>query len=388
MRVGTPNFVGERLKEAREARGLTCKVLADHLGLARSSVTNYENDIQTPSPEVLQNLGRVLNMPTHFFTRKIPPRSQATMFFRSLHSSTKRSRMIASRKYEWFRDIVAFVHQFVRFPEVDVPDLGCSNHEKLSLDDVEHLASELRSHWGLGDRPISNIAWLLENKGIACCRFRFGSTSLDGFSEWRNTRPFVVLSSDKKCCVRSRYDAAHELAHMALHRSLPLDQLGDYSRFSMLEQQANAFSSAFLMPESTFSIDFVASLDVLRNLKRKWQVSIAAMVMRGRQLNLISEVQEKNLWRKIGRRKWRTREPLDDVLPPEEPEFLRRSIFLLEKRGLSSVRDIAFQLGLSEQEVVELCSITDRMEVRLVDDAEQDEGDANNDHLSIIPFQK
>lgn len=385
MRVGTPDFIGERLKEAREARGMTCQSLADRLGVTRSSVSNYENGNQTPSPDVLQELSRAVDLPAQFFTRKVPPQIRAAKFFRSFHSATKRSRLMASRKYEWFREMAAFVHQFVKFPEIDVPDLG-NDHEKMSLSDVQHLASELRSYWGLGDRPISNVMWLLENKGVVCCRFDFGSTSLDGFSEWRHARPFIALASDKKCCVRSRYDGAHELAHMVLHRSLPEQQLSEYSRFSLVEQQAHAFGSAFLLPESTFSSDFVTSLDGLRDLKRKWLMSIGAMVKRGRQLNLISETVEKNLWRRIGRRKWRTREPLDDVLPPEEPEFIRRSVRLLEERGLSSPKDIAFQLTLSEREVVQLCSITDRMEVKLIDEASREK--TPEDSPSIIPFPK
>jgi Zn-dependent peptidase ImmA (M78 family) len=143
------------------------------------------------------------------------------------------------------------------------------------------------------------------------------------------------------------------------------EQLEAYSRFSLIEQQANLFASAFLLPESSFASDFTPSLDALRDLKRKWFVSIGAMVQRGRQLNLINDTQERNLWRQIGRRKWRTREPLDDVLPVEEPEFIRRSIGLLEKRGLSSANDIAFQLGLTEAEVVDLTGINHRMELSL-----------------------
>lgn len=364
MRVGTARFVGDRLKEAREARGLTCKELAERLGISRSSISNYENALQTPSPQALRALADALAVTPGFFTRPLPPRAPASQFFRSFHSATKRSRAMASRRYEWFREIVAFLNQFVKFPEVDVPDFGPAS-ENVSLEDVEQLAAEVRAHWRLGDRPISNIVWLLENKGVACCRFRFESTSLDAFSEWRRARPFIVLSSDKACCVRSRYDAAHELAHMVLHRAQDPGSIADYSRFSLLEQQADTFASAFLMPASSFANDFSPSLEELRTLKRRWLVSIAAMVKRGRQLNLLSDVQEKNLWRQIARRKWRTREPLDDVLPPEEPEFVRRSVSLLEKRGLSSTRDIAFHLGLTPAETSSLCGVVDHSEPEL-----------------------
>ncbi|MCI0334189.1 MAG: ImmA/IrrE family metallo-endopeptidase [Planctomycetes bacterium] len=292
-----------------------------------------------------------------------------------------------SRRYEWFRDIAAFVHQFVKFPDIDLPDFCADiNYEQLSEHDVEEAAAELREHWQIGDRPISNIVWLLENKGIVCCRFQFGTMSLDGFSEWRGTRPCIALSSDKNCCVRSRYDASHELAHLALHRAVRQEQLETYSRFSLIEQQADVFAAAFMMPASSFANDFTPSLDVLRDLKRKWFVSIGAMVQRGRQLNLINDVQQRNLWRQIGRRKWRTREPLDDVLPVEEPEFIRRSVALLEKRGLSSVQDIAFQLALSEDEVIGLAGIESRMELTLSSDSGETCRASHHEHPTTIPF--
>ena len=41
MSVGTPNFVGERLKEAREARGLTGVAVADLVGVKRDSISLY-----------------------------------------------------------------------------------------------------------------------------------------------------------------------------------------------------------------------------------------------------------------------------------------------------------------------------------------------------------
>jgi Zn-dependent peptidase ImmA (M78 family)/DNA-binding XRE family transcriptional regulator len=363
MRVGTPSFVGSRLKEAREARGITCQALADALCVTRSSVSNYENGLQTPSPEVLQELSEALVLRPNFFTRRVTRSDCAAQFFRSFHSATKQSRTMASRKYEWFRDIAAYVHNFVKFPEVDIPEYcGGDSYRQLSINEVEDIAGSLRDYWELGNRPISNIVWLLENKGVVCCRFSFESKSLDAFSEWRGVRPFIAFASDKDCCARSRYDASHELGHLALHRSILPDELESYSRFSLIEQQADAFAGAFLLPTSTFASDFSPSLDVLRDLKRKWYVSIGAMVKRGRQLNLISDTQERNLWRQIGRRKWRTREPLDDVLPVEEPEFIRRSIALLEKRGLSSAQDIAFQLGFTEEEVIDLVGIRHRME--------------------------
>src|SRR3546814_6566541 len=41
--------------------------------------------------------------------------------------------------------------------------------------------------------------------------------NVDAFSCWRNGQPFVFLNTFKSA-ERSRFDAAHELAHLVLHR--------------------------------------------------------------------------------------------------------------------------------------------------------------------------
>jgi transcriptional regulator with XRE-family HTH domain len=40
---GTPGFVGDRLREAREARGLSAVSLADLLGITRQAISLYES---------------------------------------------------------------------------------------------------------------------------------------------------------------------------------------------------------------------------------------------------------------------------------------------------------------------------------------------------------
>lgn len=388
MRVGTPQFIGERLKEVREARGLTCLELSNRLCITRSSVSNYENNLQTPSPTVLHRLCVELEVSPQYFMKKAPAKEPATLFFRSFNSATKRARIAVARRYEWLREVAAFIHQYVKFPAVNVPNaLEGDDYRTLTTTDVEEIAVSVRRHWSLGDRPISNVIWLLENQGVVCSRFRFEATTLDAFSEWRHVRPFVILSSDKNCCARSRYDAAHELAHMVLHRDVSKEELTANSRFSVIEEQANAFAGAFLMPEATFRQDFVPKLDVLRDLKAKWHVSIAAMIVRGKAMQAMSDAEESSLWRQLSRRGWRKREPLDDILPPEQPEFLRRSIRMLEEKAISSTRDISFHLGLTEGEIRDLCGCNSGERIRTnAQEPDRAAEDASDKGAIVIPF--
>jgi len=51
MRLGTTGFVGQRLKEAREARGLSGVDLADMLGVKPQTIYAYQGGDATPSPQ-------------------------------------------------------------------------------------------------------------------------------------------------------------------------------------------------------------------------------------------------------------------------------------------------------------------------------------------------
>ena len=56
MRSGTPRFVGGRLRQAREARGVSASALAALLGVSRQAVSQYERGPETPSPAVMHRI--------------------------------------------------------------------------------------------------------------------------------------------------------------------------------------------------------------------------------------------------------------------------------------------------------------------------------------------
>ena len=362
MRPGTPGFVGYRLREAREARGMTAIALADILGITRAAVSQYENGHQSPSPEIMRQVSHVLNSPVQRFLRPADSsRDRGVIFYRCMSSATKRARSRAERRYEWLREISCFLEKYARFPDVQFPQFELpDNPEQLDHDRIDDLATEARRFWGLGDGPISNVTWLLENNGAIMCRCELEAATLDAFSEWHpsDRRPFIILASDKDSAARSKFDAAHELGHMLLHRKVMPSLLNHNSSFSLLEAQANRFASSFLLPSASFGNEFYApSLDALRSLKERWGISIAAMIMRAADLRLVTEDQQKKMWINLARRKWKTREPLDDIVEPERPRFLRRCLELLLEKRVISAQEISFQLGISASDIERLIGL-------------------------------
>lgn len=361
MRTGTPSFQPSRLKAAREARCMTGAALAELVGVTRSSISQYERAEQTPSPMVLNRLSNVLNLPGQYFC-STPLNIDAPVFYRSFSTALKRSRIRAERRLEWLQEIVVYLSEMMEFPNLELPSVDLpSDILELSLEDVEDVAKVVRRDWGLSDGPISNLVRLVENNGLIVTRHFLDTEKLDAFSCMKTAfhRPVIVLSMDKECSVRSRYNLAHELGHVILHRQVDQASLKNRNSFKRIELQAHRFAGAFLLPATTFLRElFSPSLDAFLAQKERWGVSVAMMVKRCEDLGVVNEELARRLWRNLARRGWRKHEPLDDTIAIEKPMLLQRSFDLLLQSDEMCREGILRDLPWSSAEIESLAGLT------------------------------
>lgn len=336
-------FVGGRLKQAREARGMTGTELAKLLRVERQSVSNYENGKRSPSAHVKNEISKILNFPLEFFSDiSEEVNSERPVFYRSMSAATKKARKRVEVENSWLTQLVDISNHYVelpivRFPSFEVP----SDPKRLSDSEIDNLAAKTRRFWDLKDGPISNSVWLLENNGAIVVRKSMYAKTLDGFSRWIEGRPYVVLSSDKCSAARSRFDLAHELGHLILHRNTPEICLKDTATFKLIERQADRFSSAFQFPDTAFSREVKrTNLEFFRVLKKRWRLSIAMMLVRAKELNFIDEKRATALWKSYNRKGWRTNEPFDNEIPIEEPKLVRNSIEVILKNRAATREEI------------------------------------------------
>lgn len=360
MKTGAIGFKGERLCEAREARGLTVASLAELLGLSRVSVGRYEKGVVSPSLQVVVRLADVLRLPTAFFFQD-GIRVTEPLFYRSMSANTKVARLRAERKCGWLKQLFAYVRGFIRTPAMNLPALGLPD-DPLSIDDrfIELAAMATRKEWSLGDGPISDVMLLMENNGIVISKFFVGSAHMDGYSciDSYSGQAFVILASDKGVAVRSRFDLAHELGHLMLHSNLPSGFVRNPVNNKLLEDQAYAFAGAFLMPEQALAQDlWIVTLDSLIELKSRWLVSIGALLYRVGSLGWLTDEQKRNLWINYSRRGWKRSEPLDDVLEPEAPKMLPRAIQMIVEQGGVPPGKIVSDLLLHAMDVSEIAGL-------------------------------
>ena len=349
------SFQGGQLKSARLLRGLTVTALANETGISKQSISLYENNENKPDYERGYKLAAALQVPYEFFLQKDAcPTQTAATYFRSLASTSKLSRTSQSIKLEYIAKIYEALLNYIDFPALNLPDvefIGSENdfdeeENHRTLIELEQIAADVRTLWGLGDGPIDDLQYALESNGIVVTGFDASENKIDAFSQRIITSTgevcIVALNQGEKPEGRIRFDMAHELAHILIHPwSEDLDCISK-EEFKQRETQANIFAGAFLLPRESFSKDIMAhptDLKYYQWLKKKWKVSIQAMIYRSHQLKIISSNQYQYMMRQISKNGWRHSEPGDT------PYFIGENIFqgaidLLKEENVLSVKGI------------------------------------------------
>lgn len=312
--MASPTFQPGRVRLARELRGWTQGHLAGKAGLSAAAISQFEAG-STPTDANLERLGQVLDLPVGFFF--VPVTDTHEGFFRSLRRTSVADRRRARAHAHLAHDLAEAAAG--EFPSVDIPDLPAPDLDPKS-DWPTHAARTVRRRWRIGPGPIPDVIASLEGHGILVLRLVLDSIDVDAFSLPFDDRPVVVLSSDKNDRARSRFDAAHELGHLVMHGSRVWG-------VKEVEQQAHAFAAEFLMPASEIRSELPQKVDwsAFFALKMRWQVSLAALLMRAKTLEVISPNEYLSAVKYSSARGWRRLEPVQ-LGDPEEPRRTQRLV--------------------------------------------------------------
>ncbi len=345
--------VPARLTQARELVGQSKTEVAAALKVSGAAITQWESGVKRPTHENLAALSQHLGAPLPLFFRDLPPAMhlRGPLSFRAWQSAgTRQANRKATRLAELTAEIFDWLDERVTLPTPVLPPLLGEQGRGVDANvDVEAAAKATRQTWGLGERPLLKLGELLESRGVFLNPATFGDERFDAFSCVLGGRPFIFLGNEKQDRARSRFDAAHELGHLVLHRHLDAEKLREPAAHALAEAAASRFASAFLLPAATFAPDVrETSLNGFLNLKPKWAVSVQSMVVRARELGLISPERCGELFKQMGWRRWRQAqgEPLDDQLPAIAGSFAPKSLRLLVQAGHVQAWEVPELLGL------------------------------------------
>jgi len=337
-------FNPSRLSLARQRRQFTKKSLAESSGLTSLTLTRLENgETLYPSEETVLALARVLKYPSKFFYGDdIDKISSDTVSFRSLSTLTAKQKDAAIAAGEIALMINDWVSQKFQLPKSDLPNL--------TGEDPVVAASIVRTHWGIGAKPISAIIKLFESKGIRVFSLEEKNKNVNAFSCWKNETPYIFLNTYKSA-ESSRFDAAHELGHLVLH------VCGTFKNKDN-ERDADKFASAFLMPADDVLgyVPKTPSIKTLIKLKSRWGVSLAALARSTFEIGLSSDWHYRDLCKNISFLGYRTDEP--NPIQREYSTLWRMVFESLWKDGITK-NSVADEIGIPIDEIFSLLAGVD-----------------------------
>lgn len=333
-------FNPSRLSLARQRRRLTAKALAEAAGISPVTVTRLETGGNEPEPATVDALARALAYPAPFFFGDEPARpDQQGASFRSLTTMSARERDAALAAGALAYMLSDWIGARFNLPPADLID---ASQER----DPARAARALRQHWNLGERPVGDMIRLLEAKGVRVFSLAENTRNVDAFSCWRDDVPYVFLNTWKSA-ERSRFDAAHELAHLVLHKH------GGPHQGKAAELEAQMFAASFLMPEPDMraKLPRAVSLDAIVVAKRRWGVSASALAYRLHKLGILTDWLYRGMVIEMSRRGFRSDEP--NEMPREDSVLLKKVLTELWQDGISRSH-IAAELNLPPEEIENL----------------------------------
>jgi Zn-dependent peptidase ImmA (M78 family) len=309
-------MIGQRLKQARAACGLSLRGLEQKIGnrVTAQAIGKYERDESVPSSGVLIALSQALAVSLDYLAGDQKMVLEGVEFRKKQITSKKEEAQVQAQalhrieRYLIVEEALGFVSA-----EWDCPREA--PYPVRELGDAEQAAQRLREYWNLGTDPIPNLVELLEERLIKILPVN-SQDNIDGLAARvcrADKEPVQIIVIRKGAHgERQRFNLAHELGHMVMEVE------GD-EKFN--EKAAHRFAGAFLMPAETLW----ANIGKHRNsigwsellaLKHLIGASMQAITYRCRDIGIFSPALSERLFREFSRRGFRS-------APNYEPEHLK-----------------------------------------------------------------
>lgn len=328
-------FYGENLKFARLYRGLSMEQLGEKIGKSKQIISQYESaeDQQQPPFNIVVKISEELKFPIAFFYENCNAKiERINTYFRALLSSNKKDKIVQENKATVIIEIYRFLEKYIEFPTLNIPKIEKSDLETRNL---KNITQTIRESWNLSDGPIADIVNVLEMNGFIVSSINTNTMDIDAFTQYirlDGEKYFcIVVGKEKESFARRQFSIAHELAHVILHNTnLDVENLSR-EEFRSMEREADKFAAELLLPSESFRKDLIypTNLKFYEELKKKWKVSILAMLMRAAELKVITQNQLQYLIKQYYSKGYRNGEPLDDTIKMQEPTLIRLAINML-----------------------------------------------------------
>ncbi len=323
--------VGKNLKRIRLLKNLSLKEAGFLLNMSAPAVSKYEKGEIHPDSQKLIEFANAYNVKVLDLLKSY---NVPEMKFNSFR---KRERL-KGENLELLKEIIQNkVSDYLEVIELNklkssnnkIKKYTCNNEQ-----DAELAAEEFRKNYKLSiNQPIPDLINILENIGILIIEIDNSNgkfSDFDGLSEVVGNVPLIVLLNNIDG-ERQRFTIAHELGHLVLNvKNKDLNE----------EKMCNKFASSLLMPKDAVINEFGISRNTisfyeLRAFKNEYKVSMAAILYRLKELNIISEYLYKKYNISFSSKGYKKHEP--DPIDPEKSYQFKRLVHKLEVNNIISL---------------------------------------------------
>ncbi len=299
---------------AREARGLTQNGLAKKLGLHKANLSRLESGGTNASGQTLMLLSHATNYPPQFFMQpgSIMP----------VNLSYRKRQHVPAKLITPIEAQINIIRQHVQFIT------GALNNAKPAMlfyqvtekQTPQKIAALIRKKWAVNTPVIDNLSKIIEQQGIIISSFNFGTQRVDSRSMLTDDKYPIIFLNSSLLGDRQRFSLAFELAHLIMHTYTIVPHQTD------INHEANCFAAELLMPAKEILKDFNQdiTLPLLGELKRKWKVSMIALLYRADDLGLLTPNQKRYLLQQFNQQKIRRREPQQLDVAKENPQLIQQ----------------------------------------------------------------
>ena len=190
----------------------------------------------------------------------------------------------------------------------------------------------MRALWQMPTGPVHNLIGWLEQASCLVFEYDFKTDKIDEVVQWIPPDPPVILVNSTAPADRLRFSLAHALGHLVMHRAV--------EPYKEMEKEADQFASAFLLPANDITEELTpVSLQHMLELKPYWQVSMACLIFRSKDLQIIGETRYRSLFQQLSRLGYRKNEPFP--IQRETPQLVKRIIDSYRRELAYTNRELA-----------------------------------------------
>lgn len=236
-----------RLKEAREALGLTLTEAASKLGFpSYQTLMKIESGDREVKANELSRFAKAYFISLNNLLGEEGIKAGYNFLWRDVPEEKEKKEREAEfyywcEQYNWVENLLNIKPKKV-FLEVSLDDIR-TNHS------LNVLASRTRDLLGLGNRPAFSLQKVLEQDyGVKILFFSIPNGSALSMVH-PQIGPVIIINSDEAPW-RRNYDLAHELFHLLTWNAISSSDLKDKLFFDEIEGKANKFASILLLPEN------------------------------------------------------------------------------------------------------------------------------------------